>query len=131
MAVAIIDMNAVDRGLDAKIPIAHALCERADLLGRAGQRLDVVKLVKPRPIALRQATVGARRTLSLAAAACSAMVRRVWGLTCTTGTVPISSSEQMPINIAVMPGVSASVSSVRLPVPIMISAEGRSRRSST
>ncbi len=58
------------------------------------------------------------------AMSCSSMVRRVCGLTCTTSTFLMCSSEAMPSSIAVMPVVSASVSSVRLPVPISISAFG-------
>ena len=40
----------------------------------------------------------------------------------------MSSSDTTPINTAVIPVVSASVSSVRLPMPIMISASGYRRR---
>ena len=58
------------------------------------------------------------------AISCSSTVRRVCGLTCTTSTFLMCSSEAMPSSIAVMPVVSASVSSVRLPVPISISAFG-------
>ena len=61
------------------------------------------------------------------ARSCSSTVRRVCGLTCTTSTFLMWSSEAMPSRTAVMPVVSASVSSVRLPVPISISASGRSR----
>ena len=52
------------------------------------------------------------------------MVRRVCGLTCTTSRLRMCSSEQMPSSIAVTPLVSASVSSVKLPVPIRMSASG-------
>jgi Family of unknown function (DUF6513) len=55
-------------------------------------------------------------------------VRRVCGLTCTISTLRMASSEHTPSSSAVIPEVSASVSSVRLPVPISISASGRSRR---
>jgi hypothetical protein len=68
--------------------------------------------------------------MSRRAASCSSTVRRVCGETCTTSTLRMPSSEQMPISAAVTPWLSASVSSVKLPVPIRISTLGRRRRSS-
>jgi hypothetical protein len=55
---------------------------------------------------------------------------RQCGLTCTTRTLRMRSSDTIPISTAVIPVVSASVSSVRLPTPISISASGIRRRNS-
>ena len=58
MAVAVIDMDAVGRGLDAKVIIAHAFRELVDLLGRAREGLEVVQLDEPGAIAFRRGAVG-------------------------------------------------------------------------
>ena len=64
------------------------------------------------------------------ARSCSSTVRTVCGLTWTVSTLRIWSSEQSPASIAVTPELSASVSSVRLPVPISNSTSGQRRRAS-
>ena len=54
----------------------------------------------------------------------SRTARRACGLTCVVSTAATFSSAQMPNSTALMPLVSASVSSVTLPTPIMIATSG-------
>ncbi len=59
----------------------------------------------------------------------SRTARRAWALTCVVRIALAPSSAAMPSITAVMPEVSASTSSVRLPTPSRMGASGnRSRR---
>ena len=59
----------------------------------------------------------------------SRTARHAWALTCVVSTAATFNSAAMPISTALMPLVSASVSSVRLPMPIMIGTSGNRSRS--
>ena len=54
----------------------------------------------------------------------SRIARQACGLTCVVNTFSIPNSETMPNNTALMPVVSASVNSLRLPTPIIASTVG-------
>ena len=70
------------------------------------------------------------RCMICADSTASATAPRAQPITSVVSTAPIRSSWQKPINSAVTPVESASVSSVRLPIPISISALGWRRRTS-
>ena len=104
MAVAIIEMDAVFGDFDAIICIAHVSRTLFDLRRRREEGLEIMDLKRGRrhspsakPASLRAAYISRR------AASCSLSVRRVCGLTCTTSTLRIESSEQRPSNRAVTP----------------------------
>ena len=71
------------------------------------------------------------RCMIWAASTVSRTAPRAHPITSVVSTAPIPTSWQKPISSAVTPVESASVSSVRLPIPISISASGWRRRTST
>ena len=70
------------------------------------------------------------KCISSAAMTASRTAPRAQSMTSVVRTLRIPSSWQKPISIAVTPVVSASVSSVRLPIPMNISTSGWRRRTS-
>ena len=104
MDLGVVDMNAVLGDLDAEIGVAAPVSAISAISpGEFGEWLQVMDLQQPRhsPWAgLRRARAANMRRL---AASCSSIVRRVCGLTCTTSTLRIDSSEQIPSSTAVTP----------------------------
>ena len=68
--------------------------------------------------------------MSWAASTVSRTAPRAQSMTSVVSTLRIPSSWQKPISSALTPVVSASVSSVRLPMPMNISTSGWRRRTS-
>ena len=68
--------------------------------------------------------------MSWAARTASRTAPRAQSMTSVVSTLRMPSSWQKPSSIAVTPVVSASVSSVRLPMPMSISTSGWRRRTS-
>ncbi|MNT72218.1 hypothetical protein D3C72_2107970 [compost metagenome] len=69
------------------------------------------------------------RYITRRAISASRMARRACGLTCVVSTAVACISAAMPNSTALMPQVSASVSSVTLPTPSMMGASGKRWRS--
>ena len=105
MARGIVDMDSILGDLDPIVAVADLAGDLGDLVGvtAKGDSSWTCRSCPPYPLGRLWSRLAAY--INRRAASCSCRVRRVWGLTCTTSTLPISSSEQMPSSSAVMPDV--------------------------